>query len=64
MEKRPKNLGNRNRKKKRRNFVKNYLENLWPNYFMDRNKKGMRRKGKKDGKETGVNGKIPQNEEF
>jgi len=30
---------------------------------MDRNKKGMRRKGKKDRRKIGINGKIPWDEE-
>ena len=42
--KRSKNSGDRNRKKKRKNLVGNYLGNLQPNYSMDGDKKGMRRK--------------------
>jgi len=33
--KRQKNLGNRSWKKKRRNLVENYQENLQLNYYMD-----------------------------
>ena len=57
--KRSKNSGNRNRKRKRKNLVGNYLGNLQPNYSMDGDKKGMRRKGKKDERKIEVNGKIP-----
>jgi len=57
--KRSKNSGDRNRKKKRKNLVGNYLGNLQPNYSMDGNKKGMRRKGKKDERKIEVNRKIP-----
>jgi len=35
MGKRSKNLDDRNRKKKRKNLVRNYLGNLQPNYSMD-----------------------------
>jgi len=61
MGKRLKNSGNRNRKKKRRNLARKYLGNLQPNYFMDGDKKGMRRKGKKNRRKIGVNRKIPWN---
>ena len=64
MGKRLKNSGDKNRKKKRRNFVRNYLGNLQPNYSMNRNKKGIRRKGKKDRRKTRVDRKIPQDKEF
>jgi len=59
MGKRLKNSGNRNRKKKRRNLVGNYLGNLQSNYSIDGDKKDMRRKGKKDKRKIGVDGKIP-----
>ena len=60
MEKRPKKLGNRNWKKKRRNSVENYQGSLQPNQYMDGEKKGMRRKGKRDEKKIGTDGKVPQ----
>jgi len=63
MGKRLKNSGDRNRKKKRRNLVGNYLGNLQPNYSMDGDKKDMKRKGKKDRRKIGVDGKIPWDEE-
>jgi len=63
MRKRLKNSGNRNRKKKRRNLVRNYLGNLWPKYFINGNKKGMRRKRKRIRRKIEVNGKIPWNKE-
>jgi len=63
MGKRLKNSGDRNRKKKRRNLVGNYLGNLQPNYSIDGDKKDMKRKGKKDRRKIGVNGKIPWDEE-
>jgi len=58
MEKRLKNLGDRNKKKKKRNLARNYLGNLQPNYSIDGNEKDMKRKEKKDGRKIGVNGKI------
>jgi len=58
MGKRLKNLGNRSRKKKKRNLVGNYLGSLQPNYFIDRDKKNMRKKEKRDGMKIGVNGKF------
>jgi len=61
--KRLKNSGDRSRKEKKRNLVGNYLGNLWPNYSIDGDEKGMRRKVKRDGIKTEVNGKIPQDEE-
>jgi len=64
MGKRLKNLDDRNRKKKRKNLVGNYLGNLQPNYSIDRDKKGIRRKGKKDRRKIGVSGKIPYPKEF
>ena len=63
MRKRLKNSGDRNRKKKRRNLARKYLGNLQPNYFMDGDKKGMRRKGKKNRRKIGVNRKIPWDKE-
>jgi len=63
MRKRLKNSGDKNRKKKRRNLVGNYLGNLQPNYSMDGDKKDMKRKGKKDRRKIGVDGKIPWDEE-
>jgi len=59
MGKRLKNLGGKSRKKKRRNSIRNYLGNLWPNYSMDGDKKGIRRKEKRDRIKIGANGKIP-----
>ena len=44
MGKKLKNLGNRSRKKKKRNLVRNYLGNSQPNYFMDKDRKGIRKK--------------------
>ena len=62
-EKRQKNLGNKSWKKKRRNLAGNYQGNLWLNYYMVGRGKGMREKEKKGGTKTGVDGKIPQDEE-
>ena len=61
MEKRPKKLDNRNWKKKRRNSVKNYQESLQPNQYMNREEKGMRRRGRRDRKKIGIDRKIPWN---
>jgi len=63
MRKRLKNSGNKNKKKKRRNLVRNYLGNLWPKYFTNGDKKDMRRKEKRNGRKIGVDRKIPQNKE-
>jgi len=63
MRKRLKNSGNKNKKKKRRNLVRNYLGNLWPKYFTNGDKKDMRRKEKRNRRKIGVDRKIPQNKE-
>ena len=63
MEKRPKKLGNRNQKKKRRNSLENYQGSLQPNQYMDGEEKGIRRRGRKDRKKIGIDGKVPQNKE-
>jgi len=63
MRKRLKNSGNKNKKKKRRNLVRNYLGNLWPKYFTNGDKKDMRRKEKRNGRKIGVDRKISQNKE-
>jgi len=62
-EKRQKNLGDRSWKKKRRNLVENYQENLRLNYYMDGGGKDMKGKERRDGTKTGIDGKIPQDEE-
>ena len=63
MGKRQKNLGDRSWKKKRRNLVKNYQENLWLNYYTVGGEKDMKEKEKRDGMKTGIDGKIPRDEE-
>ena len=63
MGKRQKNLGNRSWKKKRRNFARNYQGNLWPNYYMGRGEKDMKKKERGDGMRIGIDGKIPWDEE-
>jgi len=61
--KRQKNLGDRSWKKKRRNLVENYQGNLWLNYYMDGEEEDMKGKERRDGTRTGINGKIPRDEE-
>ena len=61
MGKRQKNLGDRSRKKKRRNLAGNYLGNLQQDHYTDREEKGTKERGKKDGMKTKVDGKIPWN---
>ena len=56
-EKRQKNLDDRSRKKKKRNFAGNYQGNLQPNYYMDREEKDMKRKERRDGMRIGIDGK-------
>ena len=63
MEKRPKKLDNRNWKKKRRNSVKNYQGSLQPNQYIDGEEKGIRKRGRRDGKKIGTDGKVPWDEE-
>ena len=63
MGKRPKNSGNRSRRKKRRNLVGNHLGSLQQNYYTNGGRKDMREKERKDGMKIGVDGKIPQDEE-
>ena len=63
MGKRQKNSGDRSWKKKRRNLVKNYQENLWLNYYMDGGEEDMKRKERRDGTKIGIDGKIPWDEE-
>jgi len=60
--KRPKNY-DRNRKKKKRCLVMNYLGSSQQNYYMDRGGKNTKKKGKKDGTKIGDDRKIPQDEE-
>ena len=59
MGKKLKNSGNRSRKKKKRNLVGNYLGNSQPNYFIDGDRKGIRKKKRRGRMKTRVNGKIP-----
>jgi len=63
MGKRQKNLGDRNWKKKRRNLAKNYQGSSWQNYYMDGGKEDTKGREKRDGTKTGVDGKIPWDEE-
>ena len=63
MGKRQKNLGNRSWKKKRRNLVENYQENLWLNYYMDGGEKDMKGKERRDGTRIEIDEKIPRDEE-
>jgi len=60
MGKRPKKLGNRKRKKKKRNSVRNYQESLQLDWYINRGKRDMKRRERRDGKKIGNNGKIPQ----
>jgi len=62
-EKRPKNSGDRSRKKKKRNLARNYLGNLWQNYYMDREGKDTKGRERRDGTKIGVDGRIPWDEE-
>ena len=41
----------------------NYLGNSRQNYCMVRKEKDMKGKGREDGMKTGINGKIPRDEE-
>ena len=56
-------LRNRSWKKKRRNLVGNYLGSSWQNCYIVGKKGGTKEKGKRDGMRTGVNRKIPRDEE-
>jgi len=60
--KRPKNSGDRSRKKKRRNLARNCPGSLQQNYHTDGGRKDMREKEKRDGTKIGVNRKIPWDE--
>ena len=57
MGKRPKNSGNRSRKKKRRNLARNYLESLRQNYYIDGRRKDTKKRERKNGRKIGVNEK-------
>jgi len=57
MGKRPKNSGNRSRKKKRRNLARNYLENLRQNYYIDGRRRDTKKRERKNGRKIGVNEK-------
>jgi len=59
MRKRPKNSGDRSRRKKRRNLAGNYLGSLWQNYYTNGGKKDIKEKERRDRMKIGVNGKIP-----
>ena len=61
--KRPKNSGDKSRRKKRRNLVGNYLGSLQQNYYMDGERKDIREKEKRDRMKIGVDRKILQDEE-
>jgi len=54
MGKKPKKSGDRKRKRKKKNSVRNYQESLQLNWYMD---------GKKKKKKIGNDGKIPWNKE-
>jgi len=60
MEKRPKNSGDKSRKKKRRNLIGNYQGNSQQNYYMAGEREDTRKKEKKDGTRIGIDGKIPR----
>ena len=57
MGKRPKNSGNRSRKKKRRNLARNYLESLRQNYYIDGRRRDTKKRERKNGRKIGVNKK-------
>jgi len=57
MGKRPKNSGNRSRKKKRRNLARNYLESLRQNYYIDGRRRDTKKRERKNGRKIGVNEK-------
>jgi len=61
--KRQKNSGDRSRKKKKKNSVRNYLGNLRQNYYMDKEGKGTKEREKRDRTKIGVDGRIPQDKE-
>ena len=61
--KRQKNLGDRSWKKKKKNLVENYQGNLRLNYYMDGGEEDMKEKERRDGTRTGIDGKIPRDEE-
>jgi len=63
MGKRQKNSDDRSRKKKKKNLVRNYLGNLWKNYYMNREGKGTKGRERRDGMKIGVDGRIPQDKE-
>jgi len=63
MGKRLKNLGDRSRKKKRRNLVGNYLESSQQNYYTAGERKNMKKKEKEDRTKIGIDGKFPQDKE-
>ena len=60
--KRQKNSGDRSRKKKKKNLVRNYLGNLRQNYYMDREGKGTKGRERRDRTKIGVDRRIPQDE--
>ena len=63
MGKRQKNLGDRSWKKKRRNLAGNYQGNSQLSYYTVGRKEDMKGKERRGGTRTGVDGKIPRNEE-
>ena len=63
MGKRQKNLGDRSWKKKRRNLAGNYQGNLQLNYYMVGGEKDMRKKERRGETRTGIDRKIPWDEE-
>jgi len=63
MGKRQKNLGDRSWKKKKKNLVENYQGNLQLNYYMDGGEEDMKGKERRDRTRTGIDGKIPRDEE-
>jgi len=63
MGKRQKNSSNKSRKKKKKNLARNYLGNLWQNYYMNGEGKGTKGRERRDRTKIGVDGRIPQDEE-
>ena len=49
------------RQQEQKEEEKEYLGNLQQNYYMDGRRKSTRRRGRKDRRKIGINGKIPRN---
>ena len=59
--KRAKEIRQQELEEKKKNSVENYQGSLQPNQYIDREGKDIKRKGRRDRKKIGIDGKVSQN---